>query len=47
MCCVVEEFPVSGIHMGILQSHNNYIMITTSSHDHCKVNVDKVNIGDK
>ena len=47
MCCVVEELIVSGIHMGILQSHNNYIMITTSSHVHCEVNVDKVNTGDK
>ena len=47
MCCVVEELIVSGIHMRILQGHYNYIMITTASHDHCKVNVDKVNIGDK
>ena len=47
MCYVVEELIVSGIHIGILQGHNNYIIITTASHDHCKVNVGKVNIGDK
>ena len=38
MCCVVEELIVSTIHIEILQGHNNYIIITTASHDHCEVN---------